>query len=140
MAVIQISDTTWTSSTVNSQTVYTSATSQDAAAVGASNSLVSGNITSNLAGKKILISHTIATGYADVAATITLEGSFDGTNWGSLVTLDSDTQPNVAAVETYVADLTNYTSIPYFRIHFNANGLNLGTGSATSVFKYAFTG
>ena len=136
MSVIQISDTTWTSSTVNSQTVYTSATSQ---AITSTNSLVSGNITSNLAGKKILISHTIATGYADVAATLTLEGSFDGTNFGNLVTLDSDTQPNDAGTEVYVADLTNYTSIPYFRIHFNAGAANLGSTSATSSFKYAFT-
>ncbi len=136
MAVVQISDTTWTSSTVNSQTLYTSATSQ---AVTSTNSLVSGNITSNLSGKKVLISHTIATGYADVAATLTLEGSFDGTNWGTLVTLDSDTQPNVAATEVYVADLTDYTSIPYFRIHFNAGAANLGSTSATSTFKYAYT-
>tara|TARA_R100000234_G_scaffold120054_1_gene105132 strand:+ start:4414 stop:4719 length:306 start_codon:yes stop_codon:yes gene_type:complete len=100
---------------------------------------VSGNITSNLSGKKVLISHTIATGYADVAATLTLEGSFDGTNWGTLVTLDSDTQPNVAATEVYVADLTDYTSIPYFRIHFNAGAANLGSTSATSTFKYAYT-
>ena len=139
MAVVQISDTTWTSSTVNSQTVYTSATSQAASSVGASNSLVSGNITSNLAGNKILISQTIATGYADVAATLTLEGSTDGTNWGTLVTLDSDTTPNVAQTDVYVVDLSSYTSIPYFRIHFNASGLNLGTGSATSVFKYGYT-
>ena len=139
MAVVQISDTTWTSSTVNSQTLFTSATSQAASAVGASNSLVSGNITSNLSGKKVLISHTIATGYANVAATLTLEGSFDGTNFGTVATLDSDTEPDVAATEVYVVDLTSYTSIPYFRIHFNASGLNLGTGSATSVFKYAYT-
>jgi len=136
MAVVQISDTTWTSSTVNSQTVFTSATSQ---AITSTNSLVSGNITSNLAGKKILISHTIATGYADVAATLVLEGSFDGTNFGTLVTLDSDTQPNVAATEVYVADLSSYTSIPYFRIHFNAGAADLGSTSATSVFKYAYT-
>ena len=136
MAVVQISDTTWTSSTVNSQTLYTSATSQ---AITTTNSLVSGNITSNLSGKKILISQTIATGYADVAATLTLEGSFDGTNWGSLVTLDADTQPNVVATEVYTVDLTTYTSIPYFRIHFNAGAENLGSTSATSVFKYAYT-
>jgi len=136
MAVVQISDTTWTSSTVNSQTVYTSATSQ---AITSTDSLVSGNITSNLAGNKILISQTIATGYADVAATLTLEGSTDGTNWGTLVTLDADTTPNVAQTDVYVADLSSYTSIPYFRIHFNASALNLGSTSATSVFKYAYT-
>jgi len=136
MAVVQISDTAWTSSTVNSQTIFTSATSQ---AVTGTNSLVSGNITSNLAGKKVLISHAIATGYDDVVATLTLEGSFDGTNFGTLVTLDADTEPNSAATEVYVADLTSYTSIPYFRIHFNASGQNLGTTSATSTFKYAYT-
>ena len=136
MAVVQISDTTWTSSTVNSQTIYTSATSQ---AVTSTDRLVSGNITSDLAGSKILISHTIATGYANVAATLTLEGSCDGTNWGTLVTLDSDTEPDVAQTDVYLADLTSYTSIPYFRIHFNAGAANLGSTSATSVFKYAFT-
>ena len=136
MAVVQISDTTWTSSSVNNQTIYTSATSQT---ITTTNSLVSGNITSNLSGNKILISHTIATGYADVAATLTLEGSFDGTNWGSLVTLDADTQPNVAATEVYTVDLSTYTSIPYFRIHFNAGAANLGSTSATSIFKYGYT-
>ena len=136
MAVQEIADTTWTSSTVNSQTVYTSADGEVMSS--AANSFVSGDITSNLAGKKILVDFEILVAYSDVAATLILEGSLDGTNWGTISTLDSDTEPNSTGRQVYVADLTDHSSIPKFRLHFNAGGLTVGT-TGKCKFRYAFT-
>tara|TARA_R110000824_G_scaffold75829_1_gene192250 strand:+ start:356 stop:769 length:414 start_codon:yes stop_codon:yes gene_type:complete len=136
MAVQEIADTTWTSSTVNSQTVYTSASGEVMASTD--NSFVSGDITSNISGKKILVDFEVLVAYANVAATLILEGSLDGTNWGLVDTLDSDTEPDGTGRQLYVADLTSHTSIPLFRLHFNVGGLTVG-GSGRCKFRYSFT-
>jgi len=135
MAIQQISDTTWTSSTVNNQTVYTSAESQT---IGSSDSLVSGDITQNVSAKKFIVDFEITAAYNDVAAKLEVEGSLDGTNWGVVDTLDSDTDPHNTGRTVYVADLTSYTSIPLLRIHFNSGALGVGN-SGKCKFRYAFT-
>lgn len=135
MAIQQISDTAFTSSTVNNQTVYTSAESQT---IGSNDSLVSGDITQNVSAKKFILDFEITTAYNDVAAKLEVEGSLDGTNWGVVDSLSSDTDPHNTGRTLYIVDLTSYTSIPLLRIHFNSGALGVGT-SGKCKFRYAFT-
>ena len=124
--------------TVNGYTVKTTGTSSTLS--GATDTLVSPNISANtdtIENKKIVAGIDIKVAFSDVAATLVLQVSHNGTDWADAVTISSDTTPNVTGVKTFLVDLTNIYA-PYFRIHFNPTGLSVGT-SGTAQFFYAFT-
>lgn len=73
--------------------------------------------------------------FADVAATLTLQGSLDGTNWTTLATLDSDVV-HTAGTLVYYPDL-NGKEAPYYRFQFNGGSLAAGTaGRFKILFAY----
>tara|TARA_R100000742_G_C4278310_1_gene100969 strand:+ start:1764 stop:2174 length:411 start_codon:yes stop_codon:yes gene_type:complete len=124
--------------TVAGYTVKTTPTSS--ALSGATDTLVSTSIASNtdtIENKKIVAGMDVKVAFSDVAATLVLQVSHNGTDWADAVTITSDTTPNVTGVKTFLVDLTNIYA-PYFRIHFNPTGLSVGT-SGTAQFFYAFT-
>lgn len=63
--------------------------------------------------------------FSDVAATLVLQGSLDGTNWVDLHTLDSDVVHSAGTI-SYAPDLTA-KSAPYYRFKFNGGSLAAGT-------------
>lgn len=86
-------------------------------------------------GSKIMVGINVTVAFSDVAATLIAQGSIDGTNWGLIDTLDTDTTPNVTGVQLYELDLTDW-QVPYVRLIFNVGGLNVGT-SGKLRFLYA---
>jgi hypothetical protein len=80
----------------------------------------------HFSGKKIYAGINISVAYADVNAVLLFEGSYDGTNWFTIATMDSDTTPNVTGVQMTQVDLTSI-HVPYYRLNFNSSGLNCGT-------------
>ena len=64
-----------------------------------------------------------------------LEGSANGTSWAVLSTLDSDFASQTTGVHRYVVDLSK-ASIPYFRLHLNSGGRNIGT-TGTAQFYFS---
>ena len=92
-------------------------------------------IRNSFMGSKVLVGINITVAFEDVAATLILQVSFDGTNWYDLSTLDSDTTPNVTGVQTFLADFSS-TYAPYARLIFNKGGLDVGE-AGTIKFMYA---
>jgi hypothetical protein len=92
-------------------------------------------IRNSFMGSKVLVGINITVAFEDVAATLILQVSFDGTNWYDLSTLDSDTTPNVTGVQTFLADFSS-TYAPYARLIFNEGGLDVGE-AGTIKFMYA---
>ena len=92
-------------------------------------------IRNSFMGSKILVGINITVAFEDVAATLILQVSFDGTNWYDLSTLDSDATPNVTGVQTFLADFSS-TYAPYARLIFNKGGLDVGE-AGTIKFMYA---
>lgn len=82
----------------------------------------------NFANKKILVGINVTIAYADVAATLVVQTSGDGSNWAATAaaTASSDTTPNLTGVKWFTVDLTDIYA-PYFRLAFNAGGVNCGT-------------
>jgi hypothetical protein len=67
-------------------------------------------------GKKIVVGFNITTAGADVASDFHIEGSMDGKNWVMIgSSLDDDITPNVAGVQLYTVDLSDYT-LPWYRL------------------------
>ena len=114
----------FTKVTKNGKLVGTSAETTVLAA--ATDNAVSPTITEALDNKKVLVGIQVTTAFSDVAATLIVEGSTDGTNWATLATASSDTTPNVAGVKLYLADLSDIYA-PYYRLNFNNGGLSAGT-------------
>ena len=70
-------------------------------------------------GRKIVVGFNITNAGANVTSDFHIEGSMDGTNWimiGS--SLDDDVTPDVAGVQLYTVDLSDYT-LPWYRLHQN---------------------
>ena len=126
----------WTKLTVNSKHLVGTSAETTVLANTADNH-VSPTITEDLGNKKILVGINVTVAFADVASTLIVEGSADGTNWATLATASSDTTPNVTGVKYYLADLSIIYA-PYYRLNHNANGLNLST-SGKLKFIYATT-
>ena len=125
----------FTKVTTNGKVVGTSPVSAVNAATG--DSVASANINDNLSGSKVQVQLNVDTAYADVAATLTVEASLDGTNWVSVATADADTDPNLTGYQVYNVDLTAVIA-PYYRIHFNRlTAVNVGT-SGKCQFAYCF--
>ena len=125
------------SATVAGYTVKTTPTTS--ALSSGTDTLVSTNIASNtdeIENKKIIMGMDVKVAFSNVAATLKVQASHNGTDWADVATLSSDTTPDVTGVKTFVADLTNVYA-PYFRLHFNDSGLNVGT-SGTTQFFYAY--
>lgn len=73
--------------------------------------------------------------FSDVAATLKLQGSLDGTNWVTLETLDSDVTHTTGTL-VYFPDLTTKEA-PYYRFIFNDGSLAAGTaGRFKILFAY----
>jgi hypothetical protein len=97
----------------------------------------SGNTTTprnHFNGNKIAAGINISVAYADVAAVLLFEGSYDNSTWVTVATLDADTTPNVTGAQMYEVDLTSQ-KYPYYRLNFNSSGLNCGT-SGKLAFLY----
>ncbi len=125
------------SATVAGYTVKTTPTTSVLSA--GTDTLVSTSIATNtdaIENKKIIMGMDVKVAFSDVNAVLKVQVSHNGTDWADAATLSSDTTPNVTGVKTFVADLTNVYA-PYFRLHFNDSGLNVGT-SGTAQFFYAF--
>ncbi len=135
---IEIQSKSFSAATVGNFSVKTSAESDVLS--GATNSLASVNLADDVSGKKIVVEMNVTTGFSDVNADLVVEGALSNPgasySWATLDTLSSDTTPNVTGPKVFVADLTNYTNIPYIRFHFNTGGLSVGT-SGKAQFKYA---
>lgn len=125
------------SATIAGYTVKTTPTSSTLSA--ATDTLVSTTIASNtdtIENKKIIMGMDVKVAFSDVAATLKLQVSHNGTDWADASTISTDVTPNVTGVKTFLVDLTNIFA-PYFRLHFNDPGLSVGT-SGTAQFFYAF--
>tara|TARA_Y100000593_G_scaffold93182_1_gene187127 strand:+ start:240 stop:650 length:411 start_codon:yes stop_codon:yes gene_type:complete len=134
---IEVQSKAFSAATVGAYRVHTSALSDTLAANDSS--LASVGITHKLTGKKILVEFNVSVAFADVAANLLLEGSLTGESgtWATLATLTSDCTPNVTGSHFFVADLTDYSNVPYIRFHFNQNAQTVNqTGKCT--FKYVF--
>ncbi len=87
----------------------------------------------NVVNKKILVGMDVTVAYDDVVATLEVQSSADGTNWADAVTAIADTTPNVTGVKQAVVDLTSVYA-PFFRLTFNASGLNVATAGKAKFF------
>jgi len=90
-------------------------------------------INDQINGKKIAMGVNVVVGFDDVAATLLLEGSHDGTNFHTVDTLSSDTTPNVTGVKSYLADLTD-VKVPYLRMNFNGGTAAINTTGTLKFF------
>jgi hypothetical protein len=124
-------------STVQGYTVNTSPAS--ATGGGASDILVSTTINSSInsfENKKIMMGAEVTTEFADIAGVLKLQASHNGTDWADVVTMSSDTTPNVEEVKPFFVDLSNIYS-PYFRFIFNDDAKSIGTSGQLNFF-YAY--
>lgn len=129
------------SSTVQGYTVLTSA---ESAVVGtATDSIASTTINStvhSIENKKIIMGIETTVAFADVAATLKVQASHNGTDWADVVTLSADTEPDASPVEVkpYLADLTDVFS-PFFRLVFNDPDGTLAIGTSGKLkFFFAY--
>lgn len=81
--------------------------------------------TGTIGGQTPLINLVKTVAFSDVAATLVLQGSLDGTNWVDLHTIDSDVV-HTAGTIAYAPDLSVKTA-PYYRFKFNGGSLAAGT-------------
>lgn len=122
------------SSSVNGFTVKTTSTTTGFSAGG--DTVVSPNISTNvdnINNKKLIMGIDVKVAYANVAATLVLQASHNGTDWVDYATLSSDTTPDVTGVKLFVVDTTNLYA-PYYRLHFNPTGLTVGTSGTLQFF------
>ncbi len=122
------------SATVNGYTVKTTPTT--AALSAATNELVSENIAANvdtIENKKIVMGVDIKTAYDNVAASLIVEVSHNGTDWATAVTIDLDVEEDTLGVKTYLVNLTDVFS-PYFRLKFNGGKASVGTSGQLEFF------
>ena len=119
---------------------YTIRTSPSSASLsGASDNIVSKTInssTDSFENKKIIMGMETTTAFADVDGVLKLQASHNGTSWVDVVTLASDSTPNVEEVKPFFVDLSNIYS-PYFRFSFNSDGKGGGTSGRLNFF-YAY--
>ena len=123
-------------STAVGYTIRTTPTST--ALVGATDSLASEAIATNtnlLLGKKVVMGMEVIQAFSNVAATLTLEVSHNGTEFAEYATLTADTTPDVQESKIFVVDL-QAIEVPYMRLHFNKGALSVGT-AGTAKFFYA---
>lgn len=92
-------------------------------------------VRNSMFGSKIPVAINITTAFADVVAILVTQISYDGTNWVTLETLDSDTTPNVTGIQTYLADFST-SKAPYARLLFNSSTLQINTTGRIK-FMYA---
>ena len=70
-------------------------------------------------GKKLIVGFNTTTAGANVTSDFHIDGSIDGKNWVMIgSSLDDDTTPDVAGVQLYTVDLSDYT-LPWYRLSFN---------------------
>ena len=70
-------------------------------------------------GKKLVVGFNTITAGANVTSDFHLDGSIDGKNWVMIgSSLDDDTTPDVAGVQLYTVDLSDYT-LPWYRLSWN---------------------
>tara|TARA_R100000781_G_C4081476_1_gene127886 strand:- start:4510 stop:5016 length:507 start_codon:yes stop_codon:yes gene_type:complete len=70
-------------------------------------------------GKKLVVGFNTTTAGANVTSDFHLDGSIDGKNWVMIgSSLDDDTTPDVAGVQLYTVDLSDYT-LPWYRLSWN---------------------
>lgn len=124
-------------SKVQGYTINTSST--NATGGTASDSIVSTTInssTDSFEDKKIIMGTEVTTAFADIAGVLKLQASHNGTDWVDIVTIATDTTPDVEEVKPFFVDLSNVFS-PYFRFHFNADAKSIGTTGQLNFF-YAY--
>jgi hypothetical protein len=78
-----------------------------------------------IGGQSPMVNLVKTVAFSDVAATLVLQGSLDGTNWVDLHTLDSDVV-HTAGTIAYAPDLSAKQA-PYYRFKFNGGNLAAGT-------------
>lgn len=102
-----------------------------------------GTITVSDSGAGVLtLTQTVAGSTGNTTITDALTNATVGNFVGGLgstggVILSDDIKPNVTGVKLYVADLTNFTGIPYVRFLVNSKGLDLGTNIVLE-WQFAF--
>jgi len=70
-------------------------------------------------GKKLVVGFNTITAGANVTSDFHIDGSIDGKNWVMIgSSLDDDTTPDVAGVQLYTVDLSDYT-LPWYRLSWN---------------------
>ena len=95
--------------------------------------LISTNV-DNINNKKIAMGMDVTVAYANVAATLKLQVSHNGTDFANYATLSSDTTPDVTGIKIFVVDLTDLY-VPYYRLVFNdAGAVNVGTSGKSKFF------
>ena len=83
-------------------------------------------------GRKIIVGFNIGTAGANETSGFSIDGSHDGKNWVTVGSeLDADITPDVAGVQIYTCDLSDYT-LPWYRLTMNDDTNNLTT------IKYQF--
>ena len=122
--------------TANGFTIQTTAESAVFTAANGAESLVSPLINTNVDNindKKLVMGFDVTAAYSDVAATLILQVSHNGTDFVDYATLSSDTTPDVTGVKLFVVDTTNLFA-PFYRLVFNKGELNAGTGKGKFFF------
>jgi len=78
-------------------------------------------------GKKLVVGFNTTTAGANEASDFHLDGSIDGKNWVMIgSSLDDDVTPDVAGVQLYTVDLSDYT-LPWYRLAWNDGNDDLTT-------------
>ena len=122
--------------TANGFTIQTTAESAVFTAGSGAESLVSPLINTNVDNindKKLVMGFDVTVAYANVAATLILQVSHNGTDFVDYTTLSSDTTPDVTGVKLFVVDTTNLFA-PFYRLVFNKGELNAGTSGKGKFF------
>jgi hypothetical protein len=73
--------------------------------------------------------------FSDVAATVVIQGSFNGTDWFDLATANSDLVHTAGKVVNYVDMRGKFA--PYYRVAFNTGSLAAGTAGRIT-FRVGF--
>ena len=120
----------WKSLTINS--IVARKIDRSYALASGSNSIATNKITEDINGKKLIVAVSVEVAFADVAMVATIEGSLDGTNWMVVNKITSDLKPNILGVSFYTTDLTDHTSIPYYRVHINGGVAETPVAGGTS--------
>lgn len=85
-------------------------------------------------GKKIMIGVDVTIAFSDVASTLTVQLSHDGSNFtDTFATVSADITPNVTGLKMALVDFTS-TDVPFFRIVANASGLTWGNSGKLKFF------
>jgi len=122
--------------TANGFTVQTTAESNVFTAGSGAESLISPLISTNVDNindKKLIMGLDVTVAYANVAATLVLQASHNGTDFVTYATLSADTEPDQTGVKLFVVDTTNLFA-PFYRLVFNPTTLNAGTSGKAKFF------